>query len=343
MKFDKLVLLSMVLCAVVLAGELMAYGPSVHNYSADAQIEEGSFNISVSASDAENYSAIIMDNGAHPAPTQIYIYLDDRYNESLRDVTDAIGLKGIDMGYAIDQMCKLLKIRGFDNIQVCDDEQLLNAMTEDMNGPMSKGLLVMSYALPESIYSGSADSLLFDWMGHGGSLYWMSSPIGMFYHGENGLVTVENSQELFFGKDCMNMAFAGLALSAIDAGGLTEALALKWNRVLYGLDTSGMDGAVALGFSQDGYSSVSMVPFGNGMICVAGGIYDRYQREDMAQLIASGITCYSQILEIRSGDVIRGTAEFSCEVPDGSDGLSAYVYLGGYYVVYGRSFVCSAV
>ena len=342
MKFDKLVLLSVIICAVVLAGELMAYAPGVYSYGADAELEDGAVTVSVSSSGADIFSAVIMDNGTHPAPAQIYVYSDDRYGDSLSDAEAAIGLSGIDMSYSIDQMCRLLNVRGFDNIRVCDDQQLLDAITEDIGSheQISKGLLVMSYALPESIYSGSDDSLLFDWIEQGGYLYWMSSPAGMFYHGENGLVTVDNNQELFFGKDCMNMddVITGPS-SPMYADGLTDALALKWNRMLYGLDTSGLEGAVSMGFSQDGYSSVSMVPFGDGMVCVLGGTQDKYQREDMAQIIASGVSCYSQVIDTWSGDVTRGTAGSSFEVPAGAD-ISVYVFIGGVYVVYGRNILC---
>ena len=340
MKFDKLVVLSIVLCAAVLAGELMAYGPNMRNYSADAEFGEESVTISVTSSGADRYSSVFFDNGTHPAPAQLYIYLDERYDKFLKEAKKNVGLKDLDLKYSIDQMCKLLKIRGFDSILTYSGEQLFAAMAEDMSGQTPKGLLVMSYALPESIYSGSEDCLLFEWIGHGNNLYWMSSPIGMFYHGGSGLITVENNQEVFFGRECVNMGNTNLALSVIEAGGLTDALALKWNRVLYGLDASGLYGAFSMGFSQDGYSSVSMVPFGDGMICVVGGEHDRYQRDDMAQVIASGLSCHSQILDARSGSVIRGTEKFLFEIPDDAEELSVYVSIGGYYVVYGRAFKC---
>jgi len=318
----------------------MAYGPSMHNYSADAEFEDGSVAVKVTSSGSDTYSAVILDNGEHPAATQLYIYLDERYNETFGEVSGAIGLKGLDMKYAADQVRRALNVRGFKDVSICNDKQLLDAMEGDVAGKVAKGLLVMSYALPESIYSGSADSLLLEWVRLGGSLYWMSSPIGMFYRGESGLVTVENSQEMLFGRECVNMGGTDPALSVIGAGGLTDALYLMWNRTIYGLDASDIGGAFTMGFSQDGYSSVSMVPFGEGMICVIGGNSNRYQVDDAAQIISSGASCYSKILGIRCGTVTRGTAEFSFDVPEGAGEVSVYVSIGGYYTVFGRAFRC---
>jgi hypothetical protein len=335
-KIDKLVLLSVVLCAAVLAGELAAYGISPHGYGAEAVSDGDSANVTVSSSGSDTFSVIVADNGTYPDLARLYIYLDERYGETIGDAGEAAGLRDVDIRYAIDQMCRSLRVRGFGDVVICDDERLLDEMLADAGDSRSKGLLVMSYALPESIYSGQETDLLFKWIKEGGRLYWMASPIGMFCRTGDGLAEVENAQELFFGRECVSMDDSGPALSVIDGNGLTNALALKWNRTLYGLNASGIEGSVSMGYSLDGYSSVSMVPFGGGMICVFGGNYERYLCDDAAQVISSGISCYSKVLETRSGTVTRGTAELSFGIPEGTGGISVYVSIGGYYVVFGR-------
>lgn len=340
MKFDKLVLLSVALCAIVLAGEFMAYGPSMHSYGADARIENGSVDISIRSSGSDTYSAMIVDNGARPAVTQLYVYMDNRYDRYFGDAEKTVSMNKLDLPYSIDQVCRTLNVRGFDRISVLNDEQLFDAMNGDMGGYVSKGLLVMSYALPDSIYSGTADDLLLKWIGLGGYLYWMSSPIGMFCYDGSGLAPVNGSQELLFGKECMNLGETDIAYSVTDCGGLTKALALKWNRVRHALDPSDIDGALSMGFSEDGYSSISMVPFGSGMICVLGGNYERQQCDDAAQIIASGISCYSKILWIGEGSITRETIELRQEIPPDAGNISVYISIGGYYVTYGRLIQC---
>jgi hypothetical protein len=340
MKFDKLVLLAVVLCAVVFAGELMSLSPNP--YCADAELEDGRIHISVTSPGADTYSIVVTDNGSHRQLTQLYIYDDELYDASYAAVNALIGLRRVDLSYIIGQITPSLNVRGFNNISIVNGEQLTEAINGDLSaGETSKGLLVMSYALPESIYDGSADSPILEWIREGGSLYWMDSPVGMFYHGDDGLGTVDDVSGLLFGNDgSINMGDTDLALSVERAGGLTNALFLKWNRVLYGLDISGINGAVSMGYSQDGYSSVSMVPFGDGMICVLGGTFDRYQCGDMAQIIASGISCHSKVLRAEEGNVTRGTVEVWQDVPEGSGSISVYVSIGGYYTAFGRAFQC---
>jgi len=337
-KIDKLVLLAVVLCAVVLVGELTAYGPNTHSYSSDCSVENGVADVAVSSSGSDIYSIIYMDNGAYSPPVQLYILLDERYDENFNEASETANLKKFDQRYAADQVRISLGIRGIEGIVVCNEVQLLSMMTDDIGSNIPKGLLVMTYALPEGIYSGSENDLLFKWIAEGNSLYWMNSPIGAFYRNGNELIPVDNGQILFFGKECVNTNGTDLALYADDNASLTKALALKWNRTINGLNVSEIEGAVSMGFRQDGFSSVSMVPFGNGMICVLGGMYDRNQCDDISQIISSGISCYSDVLAIDEGTVTRGTANTNFAVPEGTKNLHVFVSIGGYYTVYGRSF-----
>ena len=337
-KIDKLVLLAVVLCAVVLVGELTAYGPNTHNYSAECSAEDGIVDVSISSSSSDSYSIIYMDNGEFSPPTQLYILLDERYDENFDEANETANLKKIDQQYAVDQVRISLGIRGFKDVAVCNGNQLLSAMADDIGSNIPKGLLVMTYALPEGIYSGSDGDMLFEWIAEGNSLYWMDSPIGTFYRDGSGLVQVDDGQMLFFGKECVNIDGTDLALYEDNNTSLTKALALKWNRTINGLNVSGIEGAVSMGFCQDGVSSVSMVPFGKGMICVLGGAYDKNQCDDISQIISSGVSCYSNVLAIGNGTVTRGTSNVNFMIPEGTEKIHISVLIGGYYTVYGRSF-----
>lgn len=337
-KIDKLVLLAVVLCAVVLAGEVLAYGPNPHSYGSDCSVRDGTVHVSVSSSGSDTYSVIFMDNGDFSPPAQLYILIDERYDENFDEVSETANLKKTDQRYAAEQVSISLRIRGFSDIVVCSGEQLLSAMTDDIGKGVPKGLLVMTYALPEGVYSGSEDDLLFDWIAEGNSMYWMDSPAGAFSRSGDEIMSVENGQTLFFGRECVNTGGADLALYAGDNPELTKALALKWNRTMNGINASGIEGAVSMGFLQDGFSTVSMVPFGKGMICVLGGAYDRNQCDDVSQIISSGISCYSDVLRIDSGTVTRGTSYITFEMPKGTEKVHVSVLMGGYYTVYGEAF-----
>ena len=337
-KIDKIVLLAVVLIAVILIGEIAAYGPNPHRYSAGIEAEGGTVNVSVSSSGSDVYAVIFMENGEYSPPAQIYIFLDERYAENFDEAKETAKLRKTDQRYAADQVRASLGVRGVGDVLILNENELLSAMTDDIGSGIPKGLLVMTYALPESIYSGSDTDLIFKWTEEGNSLYWMNSPAGAFYRSGNVLVPVDNGQDLFFGKECINTNGADLALYEDPNRSLTKALSLKWNRTINGLNISGIPGAVSMGFEQDGFSSVSMVPFGKGMICVLGGAYDRNQCDDLSQIISSGVSCYSEILAIEEGKVTRGSAEISFTIPAAAENIRISVLIGGYYTVFGRAF-----
>ena len=337
MKIDKLVVLAVILCSVVLIGELTAYGPNTHNYNADCTLDGNIVNVSVSSSGSDTYSVIFMDNGTFAPPVQLYIFSDERYDEFFDEARKTSNINRFDQHFAIDQITRSLRIRGLENIAICNEEKLLSSMTDDIGSGTPKGLLVISYALPQSIYSGEDGDLIFEWIKDGNSLYWMNSPIGMFYQDGSKLFEVTNSQELFFGKECINTDGNDLALYAID-NELTNALSLKWNRTIFGMDPTGIAGAVSFGFTQDGFVSTSMVPLGEGMVCVMGGRYDRNQCDDISQIISSGVSCYSDVLKVDTGSVRRGTVYVDFDVPGGTGSLYVFVSIGGIYTVYGRAF-----
>ncbi len=337
MKVDKLVILSVALCLVVLAGEVMAYGPNIHDFDADADLEKDPIEYSVTSSGSNVYSVVAMDNGNFTAPRILYIYNDPGYSDHYDLVNEHIQFSGVDQGYAMDQVTKSLKVRGFDDVRVVDDKGLLDALKSDILNNVPAALLTFSYALPESVYSGSADDLLLRWIEAGGSLYWATSPAGMYYRSDSGIVKVADHQELLFGRECMKLTGDDIAYNVIEKDGLTNALGIKWNRTLYGLDISGIEGARSLGFEQDGYSSISMIPRGEGMICIFGGDYNRSISDDISQIIASGLSCHTRSVSVEEGSVTRGTVNGTIDIANEGN-LCVYIVIGGYYTVYGRSF-----
>lgn len=335
MKFDKLVLLSVALCAVVLIGEFAAYGYDAHRYDANAEFGGGIIELNISSSGADTYSVMVIDNDGTPPITTLYIYLDETYDRFFEDADGIVNLKRIDLEYCIEQITVSLKVRGFDDVVVVNADKLAEMIKDD---PASKGLLMLSYALPESVYAGLSGDPIFDWLRKGGSLYWACSPIGMFYVGNDSLNKVENSSTLFFGKEFVNIDGPDLALSRSSNEKVTDALYLKWNRVMFGLNATEIEGAFSMGYQQDGFSSVTMVPFEDGMVCVIGGNYERNTCDDISQIIASRISCHSEVTEIIIGTVRRGTVEETINVTE-ENNVSLYVSIGGYYTVYGRALI----
>lgn len=336
MKLDKIAVIAIIACAVVVIGEYVVYSSDYFEYSADAEFDGSNITYSVSSSGSNQYSVITLDNGDFAPSTSIYIYSDDTYSEYI-DIAKKSGVEGHDQDYCIDQLIRNLKIRCITDVTVCNNEKLTSVISDDLASPTDKILIVFSYALPSTIYTGTSGDPILQWIDNGGRLYWIGSEIGKYYSTDTELRTVDNNQELFFGVECINNEGSGEAYEAIDTNNLTYGLSLKNNSTKFGLDINLLSNAYAAGFTDGTYSSISFVKHGNGMICVMAGDYRYYQSDDCSQVIAAGLSYCTKIIEIDSGSITRTTHTDIVIVPDWSDNAYIYAYIGGYYTVYGEA------
>ena len=148
---------------------------------------------------------------------------------------------------------------------------------------------------------------------------------------------VEGNQELFFGTSgCVNTAGSTIATEKI-GNGFADAFCLKNSNVMNGVDVGKVFGALGMGYSENGYSSIAMVPVGSGMVCVFAGIFDINQFDDIGQVVASGLAFDSIIIEHERGDVKRGEVS-SGFVFDAASDPTLYVYIGGTYTKFAEVF-----
>ena len=346
MKFDRTIeVIAVLVLAVVIIGEVAVYTTGPGKYSSDVEFENGVISYSVSAKGSETYAVIVMDNGDMAAMTEIYIYFDENYKSNYEDVPVPIGAKPLDQRYYVEQLVRQLEYRGAVKVTVLNAEDLSEAMERDTaSGQYAKGLVVISGALPDMIYTGNPTDMIFDWMNDGGRLYWQGNLIGSYYSTKDAVHDVGDKQTLFFGTSCLNTEGIDKAFSDVSGNDLRNDLSLMNNSVKYGIDPAalsavkGSDKVLAFGYSQEDYASIVMTDFGKGMICIIGGDYSNNQRSDLAQILSSQI-CYDvEVIEIVTGSVTRKTISDTCDLQGTVDNLAVYIYFGGYYSVYGNFF-----
>ena len=332
-----LVILAVVLCAAVVLGEVFTYAVNIHNFDSDAEFSSGTLNYSVSSSGSDTYSVVLMDeNGVEPIK-ELHIYVDEGYDDHYNDVQEKSGILYVQEQYYSEQIKKHLALRGFEDVTLVKNKELIDYIDATKDDPKGHGLYVTSYALPSEIYSGNPTDPLMVWINNGGSLYWSSSEIGRYYIDADGLHEVSGNQELFFGKKCVNTGDLENATDVIN-NDFRTALTLQDSGLKFAIDTDGIADSLSVGYCEDGYSSVSFVKHGSGMICVIGTMTEIIpQMEDTAQIIASGLTYASEIIDSVKGNVIRGTVSGSMDYTAIGDGR-AYIYIGGTYTLYGRSY-----
>ncbi|MCL1811105.1 MAG: hypothetical protein FWG41_02635, partial [Methanomassiliicoccaceae archaeon] len=310
---------------------------------------------SVSVSGSQAYSGIAMKNGMRPM-TEIYIFYDKEYASCYEAEEGPIGSKPLDQRTYVEMLAAALASSSGTPVRILSADELREAMDDDVAaGDVQKGLVVISGALPDTIYAGSGTDPIFDWLGGGGRLYWLGNILGKYYSTVSEIVDVSaalpNYQELFFGVECLNTDTAGNGFVSNDfTGGPTDSLrydlSLKNNRIKYGVNTAvlgaGHVNYRAVGYSDDNneYASIVLAEYagGKGMVCVLAGDYSRNQRSDLVQVLSSGIDHSTEILGTVSGSVRYGTHTGMMDIGPPEPNMTAYIYLGGYFPVYGRLF-----
>ncbi len=321
--------------ALVLAGELIATQPGIYVYDADADWQDGLVGYEVRSSVNSVYDAVLLDNGDRVPVSELFIYVDEHYHESYGEIAHLPGMVHTDIRFYAEQAARALAVRGFTAVRTGGTAELAEVLA-DTGSATGTGVLNLSYALPSEVYTGDPGDPVLEWVHAGGTLYWTGYEVGGWYRDGGSLHRAENGQELFLGSACVNTGGVSAATGMIPAGGLTEALHLYNADVLFGLDVSGLDDCLALGFTEAGYASIALVGAGDGAVAVIAGTPDFRRTDDLAQVIAGGLTPSTVLIDTEHVD-FRGTATGSFDIRDASAPL-LYIYVGGYYLTYGEAF-----
>lgn len=336
-KVDPVVVIAIVLCAAILVGEILTYSQDVHEYWAEAEWSEGRVEYRVSSSGGDVYDALLVDNGPRPPVNALMLFVDDRYEEYYADASAVSDPPILSQPYFAEQVKAFLEFRSFAGAELCHDEDLIDFIGTTIDDPSGKAILVSSYALPSEVYDGTSGCPLMRWISNGGTLYWVGSEIGRFYRDDSGLHAVDGNQELFLGvQGCVNTSGSTIATEKID-NGFADALCLKNSNVMNGVDVSKVDGALGIGYSEDGYSSIALTSCGSGSICIFAGIFDINLFDDIGQVVSSGLTSDSVILGHVRGDVKRGEV-IGDFVFDPAHNPALYVFIGGTYAKFAEAF-----
>lgn len=324
-----IVVVAVLMLAAVVIGEAAAYAFYPNHYSASSEWDGGAVEYSVSSNGSDGYTAVAMTGSV--GINDLVIYIDESFDDNLDDARDVCQVLGFDQKDMSDQITKQLSIRGFESVSEKDSQELGDYVSSTLADASGRGILVVGYALPSSVYAGNPADPIFQWISNGGRLYWAASEIGRFYTDVSGVHEVSGNQELFFGTaDCIYRG--GDKATDIDGLGFCELLSIQNNRMEFAVSTS-VPGILSLGYLHEGYASVSFMGMGAGSVCVFSGELPLREPEDIAQVIAAGITDETVIVNSVSGEV-RGTDTGRI------DGVcdSLYIYIGGVNTVFGRLF-----
>ena len=328
LKVDLFTILAVVVLAAVLIGEAGTYLVHVNQYDSDVDWVGSGIDYSVYSNGSDGYRIIGMTGSA--SPEEIFIFRDIDFDNHLSNAREKSEVLGFNQDHIITQLKHQLGIRGVSNVTISDKEALFEFVNTTSANPQGKAIVVIGYELPSSVYTGTAYDLLLTWINNGGRLYWAASEIGRFYYDSSGIHEVSDNQELFLGASGVVNHRSHKATDTDPS--FCRGLSLINNEMNYAVSSS-VPNSLAIGYLSEGYASVILVGHGAGEVCVFSGNLGLNQCDDMAQVIASGITSHTVLTDAQSGDV-RGTISMHFDTTCDS----AYVYIGGVNTVYGRAY-----
>lgn len=299
MKSENIIMtITIILMAILFAGVASTYASNPYSYDSDVEIDEDGIDYRIKSSVSSEYDVIVLDNGGVPPINElIMLSTGGNYFENIRTE---------------------LAIRGFDDVSIKDSSEFM----ELADHPSGKAILIPYGPIPEEIYSGTPTDPLVKWLQGGGTVYWF----GFIPKGGYDLSTLGLSEDDFWSSRESG------DYDVHPASPFCESLKLRNNAVRYGLSA---DVGTPLAYvSESGFSSITSMKALNGTMVVFGGGESYANSMDCAQIIASGVTHDTTMIEHETG-VLRNNESGRIEASS-VENKSIYVYIGGYYIVYGE-------
>lgn len=330
-----IIAIAVALIAVLLIGQAVLTTSSSSDYSFSVSVDGDDATYTISSKVPKEYVLTVNDLGTYSVVDSVTIYYDVSRPCIAQSSTVSVGSMPLSQESYKDYLVTLLKSQGIGDIRLVDATGLKTYMNQPADP--SDALVVLSGVLPDTVYTGVSSDPVFSWLADGGRLYWIGSEIGSCYSTSGGeVVPVSGNQQLFFGVDCINPDEESKVLDEVGGDVYRSALSLINNDVKFGLDADAITDrpVLSVGYTDGVYDSVSLVQYGQGMVCVFGGDYSVDQIRDVSKIIASSLSPVTVSVEVISGDVngtVTGTFAFT------GGNVSAYVCLGGPWSVYGKA------
>lgn len=301
-KFPIIVL--MVAAIILAAGALYVYFNDSGSYDAKASLDSDTVEYTLNGPSSEYCYSVISGTDL---PDKIYFYLDMVYDSNFNDYY-------VQSEY-FSVMEQMLERRNYTSVEYVNAQQLVKVMNEP-----DSAVIFISGALPDTVYSGEADSPFKKWMDLGGTVYWSGPEIGRYVSTKTGITDLGSG---FFGGDVNTDQKDPYAYNESEMFRYTHT---RYDDSLYGLRADRANSLPLAYVSDSGYSSVSAAKLFGGNAIIFGGniattetVYEvLMDRTYVADLLICGLTYESKGIYAGSGTV-HGKASASFDVTSESD------------------------
>ncbi len=320
----------------VFGGAIVAFYPDPYEYDVSFSNDGSCYRYEFSSNvDVETSSIVISNTGLFDLSSILVCY--DESFSSINPHADQLDF--------IEIFEKHAEIRSIEAFEVVSSEEMLECM--DLADERSTALMFLSGSIPVTLYDGTSDCPLIQWLDRGGMLINIAGTLGKYY--SNGpdfedIVEVEGFGKLFGDVDDDCFAGYGDRCYALDGdpSRIHEWLHADLNECTFGTRYSELDQALNLGYvSEEGYTSACAFKSHEGMIFNFGCSLADYNHSsgNIAQILASGIDYSSVLVERHVGDT-RGDSEGYFDI---EGDYSIYCFIGSSRVLFADRIQTTAI
>ena len=334
------VVIAVMIVAVILIGEALVY--VFPQYEADSEIQYGDSGIvlQLDTNYSTDYTVLVTQTESNAEERHLYIYRDSGYPSLIDDDY---------LGYWIDRMYAEFEVYGYSDYTVIDAEGIRDVMAGSVyNGVADRtAIMILSGVLPDTVY-GEGNTLLEDWLGLGGALYWTGGPLGYYVGHPNDTedpleVFDKDPGGRFLGKhDSIAVSEEQvLGTDPSDQHEIGLALGIYYDDCSYGVSSSVQD-SIFIGMEVDGYNSISISRYagGDGIICVFGGDFPPNVKEtahsNILKVFFSGLSYDSKVIMLKCSSKDPGSVEIPLGLDEGED-VVVFVFCGTMLGTFGET------
>lgn len=298
----KLLAIGAAIIVLILAGQYIAYAHQPV-CSIDTEVDGSEISYEIKTDYDTCYTELHLKNG-FDTPRKYYVLTDPSYGSVMSEG---------DMRSTCYLLSREIGLCGSISIESADANKVAQMMDSSLStGTFNIGLIIITGAIPENIYDGTAGSKIVQWMNAGGCVCYSGSQFGMNIATPEGTKAVENwsaTSTALFGTDqlfCIEDD-KGPAEKKINDG-LTEAACILYNEVCFGTRMSAAPaGSLFLGYTDDMYASIAVMKFGSGQLTHFGGTTGYQNIYSLAHVISLGITYSTELVSEDCGRIAHGS------------------------------------
>ena len=164
----RLLIATALIIAVIIAGEAYIY---CNDWDDMYDVEISGKDVSIRADSSVIYDIVAIDNGSKVPSSRVVLYYDSDQGEKLDGTRHATGGTYLSQKYYISQLGIQLKNRGTATETMDADRLRIMMESAVSSGRCDQSVVMVSGAIPDTVYGGDGSDLILRWLDMGGRIY----------------------------------------------------------------------------------------------------------------------------------------------------------------------------